>query len=269
MKVLLSGANGSFGLELTKYLDNYDTISLRYGEFTEQQKIQLEECEVFIHIGALLNGAFDELFKANFLLTKDIFDFLNSHNPEVHFIYFSSMSVLKKKNNILHGDYLDFTKMTDYAVSKYLCEIISSRYKIPLTILRFSTLFYQNPQKDGLSKLVYDACKNNKITIYNNGVAKRDFIPLDIAAKYVVKIIENEELINQTLNIASGYETSFKNIADYLQNKIINLNVENVYLEVEDTVPTDFNDSQLDSIGRIEFNLHEKIDEYFEKLSKK
>ena len=29
MKVLISGASGGFGSELIKYLDNFDTISLR------------------------------------------------------------------------------------------------------------------------------------------------------------------------------------------------------------------------------------------------
>ena len=195
MKVLISGASGGFGSEFIKYLDNFDTISLRYGEINEQQKSKLSDCDVLIHCGALLNGSFNDLFNSNTLLTKNILDHLILENPNVHFIYFSTMSLLQKKQNILPDGYLDFRDMTDYALSKYVSEILCSRYRIPITIVRFSTLFYKNPTRDGLSKLVFDAVKNNKITIYNNGVAKRDFLPLDVAARYIVKLIGKEEFL--------------------------------------------------------------------------
>ena len=147
----------------------------------------------------MLNGSFNDLCNANVLLTKNILEYLTLGNPDVHFIYFSTMSLLQK--NILPDDYLNFRDMTDYALSKYVLEILCSRYRIPITLVRFSALFYKNPARDELSKLVYNAVKNNKITIYNNGVAKRDFIPLDIATQYVVKLIGKKNFFGKTLNI--------------------------------------------------------------------
>jgi len=266
MKVLISGASGSFGSELIKHLDNFDTISLRYGEINEQQKSKLSNCDVLIHCGALLNGSFNDLFNSNVLLTKNILDYLTLENPNVHFIYFSTMSLLQKKQNILPDDYLNFRDMTDYALSKYISEILCSRYRIPIIVVRFSTLFYKDPTRDGLSKLVYDAVKNNKITIYNNGVAKRDFLPLDIAVRYVVKLIGKEKFFGRTLNIVSGRETSFQDIADFLKIRVNNLIIEKKDLELVDNVPTNFNCDDIYSLGKVKFDLFKKIDGYIQEF---
>jgi len=267
MKVLISGASGSFGSELIKYLDNFDTISLRYGEINEQQESKLSNCHVFINCGALIHGNFDNMFKSNVLLTKNILDYLSLRNPNVHLVYFSTMSLLQKKQNILPNDYVNFRDMSDYALSKYISETICSRYRIPTTIVRFSTLFYKNPIKDGLSRLVYDAVKNNKITLFNNGVAKRDFLPLDVAAQYVAKLIGKEKFFGRTLNIVSGKETKFRDIADFLKIRINNLIIENKDLELVNNVPTNFNCDDICLLGKIEFDLFKKIDEYIQELS--
>ncbi len=264
MKVLVSGTNGSFGSELCKHLDDFSTISLRYGEISTQTKLEMSNCDAFVHCGALLHGNFVDSFDSNVLVTKNILDYLSMENPDAHLIYFSSMSVLQKKRNILPGDYLDFQYMTDYTLSKYISETICSRYRIPITIVRFSTLFYKNPAKDGLSRLVYDAIENKKITIYNNGVANRDFLPLDIATQYVIKLIGKDKHFGRTYNIASGKETSFKDITDFLKVRINNLTIENKDLESIDNVSTNFNCDGIRFIGEINFDIFEKVDEYIQ-----
>jgi len=268
MKVLVSGASGNFGSELIEHLNDFDinTVSLRYGKIDTRQKSKMSTCDVFIHCGALLNGSFNDLFGSNVLLTKNLLDYFSLRNPNVHFIYFSSMSVLQKKQNVLPNDYLDFADMSDYALSKYITETICAHYKMRITIVRFSTLFYKNPTKDGLSKLVYDGVKNRKITIYNKGIAKRDFLPLDIAAQYVVKLIGKEKFFGKTLNIVSGKERTFGEIADFLKSRISDLIVENRDLDLVDNVPTNFDCGDIRSLGEINFDLFKKIDEYIREL---
>lgn len=268
MTVLVSGASGNFGSELIKHLNDFDvnTVSLRYGKIDTRQKSKLSTCDVFIHCGASLNGSFNDLFDSNVLLTKNLLDYLSLRNPNVHFIYFSSMSVLQKKQNVLPNDYLDFADMSDYALSKCITETICSHYGMRITIVRFSTLFYKNPTKDGLSKLVYDGVKNRKIIIYHKGIAKRDFLPLDIAAQYVVKLIGKEKFFGKTLNIVSGKERSFGEIADFLKSRISDLIVENRDLELVDNVPTNFDCGDIRSLGEINFDLFQKIGEYTREL---
>jgi len=271
MKVLLSGASGSFGSELIGHLKNFDvdTISLRYGATDVDQMSKLASCDVFIHCGALLNGKFGDLFNSNVLLTKNVLDYLSLKNPQVHFIYLSSMSVLQKKSGVSAYDYLNFRDMSDYALSKYLAEIVCSRYmnRIKLTVVRFSTLFHKDPAKDGLSKLVYDGVMHNKVTIFNDGVAKRDFVPLDIATQYVVKLVGQEKFFGETLNVVSGKEISFKEIVDFLRSKIDSLVIENKKdLNVIDKVASDFSCAGIYNLGEINFDLYERIYSYMEEL---
>ncbi len=262
MKILVSGASGAFGSEFVKHLDNYETISLRHGRIENQHRTKLSECEVFVHCGGLLKGSRDELFGSNALLTKEILDYLSAENPHVHFVYLSSMSLLRKKHRVASRDYLDFWEMTDYALSKYISEILCSRTVIPTTVVRFSTLFCRNPARDGLSRLVFDAVTQNKITILNNGEAKRDFLPLDIATRYVAKIVGDKSLFGRTMNIVSGKETSFREIADFLRSKISSLEIDDLQKHQVDSVPTDFITEDICSLGVIDFDLFDRIDEY-------
>ncbi len=178
------------------------------------------------------------------------------------------MSLLHKKENVSSYDYTNFHYMSPYALSKYISEILCSLYKIPTTIVRFSTLFYKDRSRDGLSRLIYDAVKDRKITIFNNGEAKRDFLPLDIAFQYIVKLLRNKEYMGKTLNIVSGKETNFKDIADFLNMKIKDLIIENKALKSSGNVPTNFNCEDICSLGRIKFDLFGKMDDYLKELLK-
>ncbi len=266
MKILISGTKGSIGSELVKILDSPAIISLRYNKIDTQQKAQLSNCDVFIHCGALLDGSFNDTFQSNFLLTKQLLDFLEANNPSVHVIFLSSMSLLKGKKTILYNDFANFEEMSDYAFSKYFTEAIFTRYNIHHTIVRFSTLFYKDPTKDGLSKLTFDAVKKKEITLVNKGMAERDWIPLEIASQYIKKLIGNTAFIGKTLNIVSGEEKSFMDIAQFLKSQINKLTIKNINQETLSFVPHSFSVADILSIGKIEFNLHDNIHEYVQRL---
>ena len=266
MKISISGVNGGFGSELVKHLDNYETVSLRYGGIGDQERKKLSECEVFVHCGALLRGSYDELFKSNVLLIKDILDYLTAENPKVHFVYLSSMSLLRKKPKVTSRDYLEFWEMTDYAVSKYISEILCAYSKIPTTVVRFSTLFCRDPMRDGLSRVVFDAVNQKKITIFDNGMARRDFLPLDIAAKYVVRMLGNGSLHGRTLDVVSGRETSFREIADFLSSKMSSLEIQDLPVQPSDSIATDFGTEDISLLGKIKFDLFEEIEKYRKSL---
>ena len=266
MKISISGVNGSFGSELVRHLDNYETVSLRYGGIGNHERKKLSQCKVFVHCGGLLRGSYDELLKSNVFLTKDILDYLTAENPKVHFVYLSSMSLLRKKPKVTSRDYLEFWEMTDYALSKYISEILCARIRIPTTVVRFSTLFCRDPMRDGLSRLVFDAVSQKKITIFDNGMSRRDFLPLDIAAKYVVKMLGNESLYGRTLNVVSGRETSFLEIARFLSSKMSSLEIQDLPTQPLDSIPADFGTEDISLLGEIKFDLFEEIEKYRKSL---
>ncbi len=198
----------------------------------------------------------------NFYLTKYLLDLIHEVNPNVYFVYLSSMSILK-------SDYVydDVMNMTPYAYSKYLAETYCRLYPLKkYACVRFSTLYYKDYKKDGLSKLIYDAVKFKTITLYNNGAAKRDFLPLEIAAKYTHKIVNNFSGSNCLMNIVSAKQTSFYGIASYLKRKIQDLSVLNKDMPSSPRILSSFSDESISKLGRIEFSLEKEIDDYIEKL---
>jgi nucleoside-diphosphate-sugar epimerase len=110
--------------------------------------------------------------------------------------------------------------------------------------------------------VVFDAVNQKKITIFNNGMSRRDFLPLDIAARYIVRMLGNESLYRRTLNVVSGRETSFREIADFLCSKMSSLEVEDLPTPPLDSIPTDFGTEDISLLGEIKFDLFEEIEKY-------
>jgi nucleoside-diphosphate-sugar epimerase len=267
MKVLVSGATGSVGRAILRRLPSVDTITLRYGVgLDDRQREKIARCDVFIHCGALLDGSFQDLFQSNTLLVNRLLEHFSSANPAAHLIVLSTMSLLEPSSHVSHDDYMGFRNMTDYAASKYMAEVVCSRYSIPITVLRFSTLFCRDPQKDGLSKLICDAVLHGRVTLLNDGAAKRDFLPLDVAAQYVERILGRQEFFGRQMNIVSGESVSFRQIVDFVRTRLNDLIVENRTVSDLRAVPAEFSTEDVQRIGRIEFNLFEEVDSYIKEL---
>jgi nucleoside-diphosphate-sugar epimerase len=269
MRVLVSGATGSVGSEILKHLAEFDTIKLRHGTGLDaDQKEKLAHCDVFIHCGALLNGSFPELLRSNTLLVGDLLEYFSTANPLAHLVLLSSMSMLKPSRNVSHDDFLDFRNMTDYAVSKYMAEIMCSRYSNPITCLRFSTLFCRDPKKDGLSKLIHDAVVKRRVTLLNDGEARRDFLPLGVASQYVARVIGNKKCFGRRMNIVSGEAVSFRQMSDFISSKVCDLVVDRETVKETRSVPCEFNTDDIGLIGKIEFDLFREVESYLEELMK-
>jgi nucleoside-diphosphate-sugar epimerase len=267
MNVLVSGSTGTVGRALLKRLGDADTISLRYGvDVGDRQREKLARCDAFIHCGALLQGSFHDLFQSNTLLLNQLLEYFSSENPDAHLIVLSTMSLLEPSERVSHDDYMEFRHMTDYAASKYLAEVVCSRYSIPITVLRFSTLFCRDPRKDGLSKLIHDAVLEGRVTLLNDGRAKRDFLPLDVAARYVTGVIGKEAFYGGHLNIVSGGAVSFRQMVDFIRPKLNRLVVENRTVSETKRVPAEFSTEDVQRIGRVEFSLYDEVDSYIKEL---
>lgn len=260
--ITLTG-NGSLANELIRQ-GNVEIVSIRKLD-KEKFWQQLKNADTIIHNAASINCQnIDNCLSKNFEFSRNIIDFLVTNNPTVNFTYISSMSILDPKSDQIT---LDEKRMTPYAFSKYKAEqyCISSHIN-NLKVIRFSTLFYGNPKKDSLSKLIYNAVKNNEITIYNQGEATRDFMPLNIAATYVKKISTLQGNKKEIFNIASTKPSSYKDIALYLKKRIPQLKINNIYKEGLPDILATFSADSINKIGKIDFNLEKEIDRYIEKI---
>ena len=221
------------------------------------------KAEVIIHNAAIIKSDnFKDYIDANFILTKRILDLVTEIKPSIKFINISSMSILSSSD-----EYLQVDEMSDYAFSKFIAEKYCLKNPIVnLTNVRFSTILYGNEKRDGISKLIYDCAKNNEITIYNNGSALRDIIPLKILCHYLYKL-SNLQIYCKTINIASGNSTSFMDIANILKIKNKNLKINNVTASNIVDVLSHFPNKNLDFLGVIDFDLKNEILTIYDKIN--
>lgn len=252
---------GAFASEFLKQYAG-EILSFRNVSRSEFAK-RLKKANVIVHNA--VNTACPSIASCvadNFYPTKEILDLLYHVNKRALFVYLSSMSILKSENR-----YLDFKDMNPYAFSKFLSEMCCLRYPLEnVYCVRFSTIFYKDCKKDGLSRLIYNAVKTNKITLYNNGRAIRDFIPINIAVKYVYKVMKKNSNEKSIFNITSAKARSFFQIAKYLKTKIPSLLIENSDIPTTSKVLSSFSDKDIRTIGKIDFSLETEIDDYIAKI---
>lgn len=261
--MILFTAKGSFQKVFSsKYA--CETISLRSAEI-ETFSSSLRRADIIIHNAA--NIKCDNAISCvsdNFNLTKKLVDYVYFVNPKAHIIFLSSMSILDETNENM---YKDVQKMSPYAYSKYVAETYCQKHPFEQNIsaVRFSTIFYGDKNKDGLSKLIADACECNQVKIYNGGKDKRDFIPIDTAVEYVHKITLSKKK-EKIYNIVSGYATRFSDIVTHLHLLKPHLNIVDVKLPMTRVLST-FSDASINKLGKIDFDLYKKIDVFVNTFS--
>lgn len=258
MKVLLT-SGGAMAQKIANLI-KADMCSVRL--LTDQQIAEvLGRYDVIIHTAANIKcETLQTAITDNFILTKRVLDTLYTNNKDATFIYISSMSMLQSAT-----EYLPVSSMSTYAFSKYLAEQYCIRHPLQnLLCVRFSTIFYENASKDGLSALVTNAVLQKKITIYNDGEARRDFIPLEKGMQKLISLIPaiGKDGCRIT-NIASGRSYSFKEVAEILKKNIPGLEVENKDVgpgsEILSEFPVSGNNPEPFFIDNYIFNFIEKL----------
>jgi nucleoside-diphosphate-sugar epimerase len=257
-------ANGSFA---DAYVKQFKADVASFRELDEATFIKkISSAKTIIHNAATIKvDGIESAVTRNFDFTRFLVTKLEELNPEVQLIFISSMSILDPADDQLYGDVLH---MSPYAYSKYLAETYCLKSKLKhVSCVRFSTLFYQDPVKDGLSKLVSDAVHSKEITIFNKGEARRNFLPLHIAAQYVQKLTDKNELGKKTLNLAAPQSSSFRDIASLLQKLVKGLEVKDQAYPNPSPVLAEFNTDDIQQLGQIEFSLEDEIASYIKALS--
>lgn len=257
MTILTS--NGSFA---KAYMSLFDAKIVSIRKMTEADFIKnISKARVIIHNAASIQcDNQSEYIKCNFDFTRKLVDWLEKYNPNVNLIFLSSMSILDNTDDAKYANTID---MSPYAYSKYLAETYCLRSQLKnVSCIRFSTLFYGDRSKDGLSNLIYNAVNDGEINIINNGEATRNFIPIEVAAKYVKKVIDISPSPKRTYNIASIKIHSYHDIAKIISNIMPNVRIiDNKTDSKPVKVLDNFNTKDIKYLGEINFS----IDNYIEK----
>lgn len=259
--MILFTAKGSL---YQKFISRYQAEVISIRSATDEELLNMfAKATVIIHNSAdLISQTIEEAVDNNFLLTKKAIDLVYKNQLKTKFILISSMSILDDENT-----FKDINKMSNYAFSKYMAEIYCLKHSFENKIsIRFSTLFYSDQKKDGLSKLIFDAVTDNQIKLINGGEDSRDFIPIDIAVQYLHEVCNLDKFLKPTLNIASGKAIKFKDIATLIKKRIPSLAIDNVNITSNTKVLNQFCGEDLRAIAKINYSLENYIDEFLDFL---
>jgi len=216
-----------------------------------------------VHNAANLSpGDLDTAVEDNFILTKRLVAALQQSGRRTPLIFISSMSMLGKG-----GLYKSPAEMNPYSFSKYIAELYCFKSGWPVTSVRFSTLFYKDAARDGLSKMIADAVATGQIQLINGGKDTRDFIPLTVAMEYLYRItgvVHNGAIYN----IASGNSVSFAEAAAMVKQAMPQVSISSIEKSFSPPfVLSEFGKDDIGRLGILPMSLQDHIREYIGQLT--
>ena len=223
-----------------KILKKFKNFSFIRGELEDQKKLNKNvlsfKPEIIIHLAAQAGVRYSldaprKYLSSNIIGTFNIIEI--AHKIKVkHLLIASSSSVYgaNKQSAFKETDKTD-TQLSIYAATKKSTESIahsySSLWKIPITMLRFFTVYGPWGRPDmAYFKFTNAIIKNKKIDVYNKGEMYRDFTYIDDVTRSIELLINKAPSQYKKSNYKND---SLSNVAPY---RIINIgNQRRVYLK--------------------------------------
>lgn len=160
-------------------------------------------------------------FEANALDVIKILEAIRLYNPICRYIHISSAAVYGNptKLPITENDFLE--PISPYGFHKHISETICKEYaniyNVPIVILRPFSIFGNGLRK----QLIWDLChkmkSNNTVELFGTGNESRDFIHIKDFVQAINCIIINSDFKCSIYNLASGIETTIKEIASIFE----------------------------------------------------
>lgn len=246
MKILITGATGFIGTELINHLSNkkLDIFGISHTKNSDNiKKISLNNpkelnqfmsknnFDVVIHLASMIqNDTPLKMFDSNCKATINLLESCVKNGIK-KFIFSSSHAVYGKTNYLPIDESHPTNPMTNYGITKLICEQIIQMYSIFYSIkminLRFTSIYGINQSKTTIiPKIISSALENNTINLnnYKNGFQVMDLLHVKDACMAIELACKSSNQSN-VYNIASGNPITIDEIA----NNISKLTKKNFY----------------------------------------
>jgi len=162
-------------------------------------------------------------FKDNISGLQEVLNF-TIKNKIKKFIFASSASVYGDTKNKRVTENFNLNPKHYYAYTKYIGEEMVKKYSkingFNSTILRFFNIF--GPKSDAvIGKFIAQRIQKKKITVYGNGLQKRDFLHVKDLNNAIIKVFKNNKTNGKTYNLGSGKANSIIQILKFISKKNI------------------------------------------------
>lgn len=226
MKVLITGASGFVGKNLTSYLQDLTIKKAQRVEISNMIPDLLDKIDAVIHLAGKAHDLKktsnpDEYYQVNFELTTKLYDaFLQSNAKQ--FIFISSVkAVADSVSGILKEDSACNPK-TDYGKSKLMAEEYIRKQAIPegksYYILR--PCMIHGPGNKGNLNLLYQFVKKNipyPLAAFNN---RRSFLSVVNLCFVIRKLLDNSEVPSGVYHIADDEALSTNEVVSILAENL-------------------------------------------------
>ena len=242
-------SNGK-GLHLNGIEENPNLTVIK-GDITEINDVSkaFKNCQIIIHLAVLgLRQSIKEPDHVNKVIVNGTLNCLNiarENNAEL-FVNCSSAEVFGTAQFIPMNEKHPLLPQTPYAASKVAQDMYvfsyGRTYRLPWTIVRQFNMYGPNSHWQGyrgelIPKMIVRAMNKKPLVIFGEGNQTRDFVYVEDVAQAILKILENPNCVNKSINVCTGKETSIREIAEIIC-KEFSLDPEN-FIEKQSTRPGD------------------------------
>lgn len=245
--VLITGGSGFIGSNLCEFFLKkkfniyvVDNLSIGKKNNIQNKKIKfhklninkihkiskLVKIDIIIHLAAraeiLIPKDREDLYaSSNIFGLQNVLNFAQRKKVK-KFIFASSASIYGDTKNKKVKESLVSRPEHFYAYSKLIGEQMVKNYckinKINYTIFRFFNIYGKNSNAV-VAKFIAQKLQNKKITIYGNGMQKRDFVHIKDLNEAIYKSIKNKNSKDKTYNLGSGFAVSVLDLKNIISNK--------------------------------------------------
>ena len=240
-KVLVTGVAGFLGARLAKRLlkegwevagvdlvppgstHRLEGLKVDY-RWMSLQDIRVLDAPYVVHAAAVADvplalASPNYALQQNVMGTAMLLEAAARHNGFEHLVVQSSESVygFAKKIPITEEEGLNPSNV--YGASKASQELIARAYHnshhLPVTIIRSSTLFGPEMRRtQAVTIFLTQAMKGEPITLHGDGQQSRDLNFVDNCVDGIVRALANPDAVGDIFNVASGRETTMKQLAE-------------------------------------------------------
>lgn len=238
MKILVSGANGFIGTNLTSYLKGkghlITRVDLRAGDCVGDiadenfvlETLARQDFDSIVHLAAIVDvrACIEDpysCYRINSFGTLNMLE-LAVRKRAHRFIYSSSANVygVPVKNPV--EETTQFNPRTPYDHSKVLSESMIQSYgrhkALPFVILRSWKLFGEHDvPTTAVSRFVSACLKGEPIQLYNAGRDTTDPYHVENYCLAVEMCLEKEEAVGEVFNVGTGKEVSIRQLAELVK----------------------------------------------------
>ena len=240
MKILVIGSEGFIGSKLCNYFyemgmqvwgaDIVSKIDQEFYSYTQLSKdkadwdyvFALERFDYCINAAGKGDVSFSidqplKDFKLNVLELVRILDAIRYNDYKLGFIHISSAAIYGNPKQLPVKETDQPAPLSPYGfhklMSEEICKEYHSIYKIPIAIVRPFSVFGPGLKK----QLLWDAYQKylnskNELELWGTGNESRDFIFIDDLARALHTILASGKMEGEVYNIASGIETTIKEV---------------------------------------------------------